>query len=94
MFDHGDMKQAGLIHAWLSKARMQHGSRSFAAAKATAAAALAVLKTSEAISPPAPETVLEELSVILSSCLLELGDVVKAADGFTMIAGTALNHAS
>jgi len=94
MFDHGDMKQAGLIHAWLSKARVQHDDRDFAAAKATAAAALTVFKTSEAISPPAPKTVIEELSVILSSCLLELGDIVKAADGFTVVAGTASTHAS
>ena len=94
MFEHGDVKQAGLIHAWLSKARMQHDNRCFVAAKATAAAALAVFKTFGATSPPAPETVIEELSIILSSCVLELDDIVKAADGFTMVAGTASTHAS
>ncbi len=87
MFSHGDMQQAGISNAWLCKARVQHDDRDFAAAKATAAAALAALESGDNMSPPASEADLEELALILYSSLWELGETVRAAEGFRKIAG-------
>ena len=92
MFDHGDVQSAGVTHAWLCKARVQHDARHFAAAKATAASALAALTTSDGTFPPAPGAVLDELSLILYSCLGELDDAARAAEGFTKIAGASPAH--
>ena len=88
MFNHGDMQQAGILHAWLCKARVQHDDRNFAAAKATAAAALAALESSDRVAPRTSEADLEELALILYSSLWELGDTVRAAEGYRQIAGT------
>ena len=87
MFNHGDMQQAGILHAWHSKARVQHDDRDFGAAKGTAAAGLAALEEGDKMSSPAPEADLEELALIVYSSLWELGDTVRAAEGFRKIAG-------
>lgn len=76
------------MHAWLSKAQVQHADRSFAAARDTAAAGLAFLGTPDGRVLPASDSLRRELTLILSSCRLELGDRDGAAEGFRGIAGT------
>lgn len=88
MFHRGDMQEADIPHAWLCKARVHHDDRDFAAARATAAAALAVLERTGSVPSPAPGAECEELALILYSSLCELGDTVKSAEGFKKIAGT------
>ena len=90
MFNQGDMQQAGIPHAWLCKAKMHHDDRDFAAARATAAAALAALESANNIPSPALGAESEELTLILYSSLWELGDTVGAAAGFKKIAGTPM----
>ena len=85
MYEHGSMDNAGLMSAWLSKARVQHDNRDFQGAKQTAAAALAAFRSN--IMPSASDAVRAELSLIHSSCSLELGDTATACQGFTRIAG-------
>ena len=85
MYEHGSMDKAGLMSAWLSKARVQHDDRDFQGAKQTAAAALAAFRGSA--MPPASDAVRTELSLIQSCCDLELGDTATACQGFTRIAG-------
>ena len=88
MYEHGDCEEAGFTHAWLSKAEVQHAVRSFAAARDTAAAGLALLGSPDGGNVPASDSLRRELTLIHSSCLLELGDRAGAAEGFRGIAGT------
>ena len=79
------MDKAGLMSAWLSKARVQHDDRDFQGAKQTAAAAMAAFRSTA--MPPASDSVCKELSIIQSSCDLELGDTATACQGFRRVAG-------
>ena len=85
MYEHGSMEKAGLTSAWLSKARVQYDNRDFQGAKQTAAAALAAFHSSA--MPPASDAIRKELSLIQSSCDLELGDTATACQGFRKVAG-------
>ena len=85
MYKHGSMDKAGLMSAWLSKARVQHDDRDFQGAKQTAAAALAAFRSST--MPLASDADRTELSLIQSCCDLELGDTATACQGFTRMAG-------
>ena len=76
------------MHAWLSMAQVQHADRSFAAARDTAAAGLAFLGSPDGRVLPASDSLRRELTLISSSCRLELGDRDGAAEGFSGIAGT------
>ena len=79
------MDKAGLMSAWLSKARVQHDDRDFQGAKQTAAAAQVTFRSTAL--PPASDAIRTELSLIHSICSLELGDTATACQGFTRVAG-------
>ena len=88
MYEHGSMDKAGLMSAWLSKARVQHDNRDFQGAKQTAAAALAASRSSA--MPSASDAVRTELILTQSCCDLELGDTATACQGFRRIAGARI----